>query len=64
MTRTVRTARKTLELKVRGMRVIVRATKGKRAVKYARTFRNRYALRKFLTGKLTDAKAAGYSDAR
>lgn len=61
MTRTFATARKTLTLKVRGSRVILVATKGKATTtRYARSFRNRYTLRKFLSSTIDAAVNAGY----
>lgn len=57
MIRTYRTTRKTLTLEVVGPRVIVRKGPGRRQ---ARTFRNRYALRKYLTHKIEATLAAGY----
>lgn len=61
MTRTFTTPRKTLTLKVRDNRVILKATKGSATLKfYARSFRNRYTLRRFLSAKIDAAVNAGY----
>ena len=56
MTRIFATARKTLQLDVVGQSVVTR-TKGRPTV---RTFRNRYALRKFLSEQIAHAAKAGY----
>jgi hypothetical protein len=61
MIRTFRTARKTLTLQVVGPKVVIRQAVGKANPKrQERRFRNRYALRKYLTHKVAAAVKSGY----
>ena len=59
MTRVYASPRRSLELKVSGSRVYRTATSGNTVVRYARSFRNRYTLRRFLTTQVAKATDSG-----
>lgn len=63
MTRTFASARRSVSIRVEGPRVIVRETRGRHAFGYARSFPNRYTLRKFLSETIARVEQRGLAAA-